>query len=295
MKIDKALFKKGNISKDIKAINTTRDQYYKYYRGYLFCAESECKAKLSFVERKGNIKFFRTFPSTPHKKGCLNEVVYEDTIEETRLKYLVSKINLSNKHIINKLESAFDKFKNKNIEVVTSNYGENGKIHTKNNSSKTKGNEAELFDEGIESKDGKEPYIITRIYNEIEKDDDTRIRCIIGCVHNIQLMERHGYINLTPKKVDSVKVHFAEYFVVNNEAEFNNMNIIDSYINFMKLNKQQIICCCIGRVKYVKSGINIILDRYQGFTLNGLKFYEIVGYMNDLRRNGKEKTSTKEK
>lgn len=283
MKIDKAIFKKGNVCKDVKAVNLTRDKYYEYYRGYLFCTESECKAKLSFVERKGNIKFFRTFPSTPHKNGCLNEVIYEDGIEETQLKHLVSKINLSNKHIINKLESAFDKFRKNDNETRASNTEEGVKTHTKNNGSKTKGNEAELFDEGIGSKDGKEPYIITRVYNEIGEEDDTKVRCIIGYVHNIQLMDRHGYINLTPRKVDSVKVHFAEYFVVNNETEFNNMKIIESYIKHIKLNNKQIICCCVGRVKYVKSGINIILDRYQGFTLNGMRFYEIVGYMNDLK------------
>ncbi|AJG98296.1 hypothetical protein LF65_01693 [Clostridium beijerinckii] len=283
MKIGKAIFKKGNIFKEIQAVNLNRDKYYEDYRGYLFCTENECKAKLSFVERKGNIKFFRTFPSTPHKNGCLNEVIYEDGIEEVQLRRLVNKINLSNKHIINKLESAFDKFRNNDVEVGGLNSEESGKTHTKGNGSRIKGNEAELFDEGMESKDGKEPYIITRIYNEIGKEDDTKVRCIIGYVHNIQLMDRHGYINLTPRKVDSVKVHFAEYFAVNNETEFNNMQIIESYIKHMKLNSKQIICCCIGRVKYVKSGINIILDRYQGFTLNGMKFYEIVGYMNNLK------------
>ncbi|GEP65219.1 hypothetical protein CBE01nite_29870 [Clostridium beijerinckii] len=283
MKINKALYKNGNISKEIQAIKLTKNEYYKNYRGNLFCTEEKCKAKLSFVERKGNIKFFRTFPSTPHINGCLNEVIYEEIGEKLREKQFVSKINLSNKHIINKLESAFTRFNKKDNETGTINVSDGSKKYINNNSSKTKGNEAELFDEGTESKDGKEPYIITRMYNEIEKDDDTRIRCIIGYVHNMQLMDKHGYINLTPKKVDSVKVHFAEYFVVNNETEFNNMKIIESYIKHMKLNKKQIICCCIGRIKYVESGINIILDRYQGFTLNGLKYYEIVGYMNDLK------------
>lgn len=279
MKMDKALYKRKGIAREIMAKDISRKQYYKEYRGYLFCPEDGCKAKLSFVQRKNSTKYFRTFPSTSHKDGCPNEVEYDDVNEYYIANSFEKRLNISNKHMKNVLDRAFDRLQGK------SNNNQNINKDRRSIYKKNKGMEnvgvAELFGKGIDIEYGKEPYIITRMYNEINREDDNQIRCVIGYVHNMQLLRRHGYINLTQKTVNSVKIHFAEYFVVNNESEFNNMNIVESYIKLMKLKKQDIVCCCIGRIKYVNTGINIILDRHQGFTLNGMRFYEIIFYMNN--------------
>lgn len=285
MKINIAAYEKKGVIKVVEAKNLSRKLYYEEYKGYLFCNEDDCNAKLSFVERKGNIKFFRTYPSTDHKQGCPNEVSYNVSTRKSTAESYEGKINISNKHIENTLGRAFDNFKNvKNGEdfVVI-----DGRPYIK----KTKGNEIkgsipELFGDGMDNNLGKEPYIITRLYNEIDKNDDKEIRCIIGYVNNLQLMDKHGYINLTPKTVHSVKIHFEEYFVVNNRNEFNNMIIIKNYIKLMKTKNRPILCCCIGRIKYVNTGINIMLDRYQAFRLNGMRFYQILSYMNDLKEEG---------
>lgn len=57
------------------------------------------------------------------------------------------------------------------------------------------------------------------------------------------------------------------------------MSVINEYIKLMKLNKQDVICCCVGKIKHVKNGVNILIDRYSAFTLNGLKFYDILDCM----------------
>lgn len=280
MKMNKALYKKKGIAREIFAVNISRNQYYKEYRGYLFCPEDSCNAKLSFVQRKNNVKYFRTFPSTDHKDGCPNEVEYDDIKESYSTKTYEKRLNISDRHIKDVLERAYNRLLYKPSNGH--NNGENkGKKYLKKDKSIGNAGIAELFEEGIDGEYGKEPYIITRMYNEINREDDNQIRCVIGYVHNIQLLQSHGYINLTPRMTNSVKVHFAEYFAVNNESEFNNMNIIKAYINLLKLKKKDIICCCIGRIKYVNTGINIILDRHQGFTLNGMTFYQIVAYMNN--------------
>lgn len=278
MKMDKALYRRSSISKEVWAKNVSRRQYYEEYRGHLFCPEDGCNAKLSFVQRKNNTKYFRTFPSTDHKDGCPNEVEYDDIKDKVNLKSYDKRINLSNRHINDVLDRAFSKIMIKTFNIQRYRDGKK-KGNTKNNNSVGSSGVAELFNEGIDSERGREPYITTRFYSEITETDDKEIRCVIGYVANIQLLGNHGYINLTPKMEKSVKLHFAEYFVANNKTEFEKMDIIESYINLMKSEKKDIICCSIGRVKFVNTGINILIDRYNGFTLNGLKFYEIILHM----------------
>ncbi|MCB2356895.1 hypothetical protein [Clostridium estertheticum] len=283
MHIEEALCKMNN--RVIKAKDLSRGLYFSKYKGYLYCKEEECTAKLNFVDGNNRVKFFRTNPSTNHKIGCPSEVNHDENAGETKKKSYENRLNINNKHMNDTLERAFKKF----ISGSASNGGVFNKKPKYINSIKIKGDNVggnpELFNDGLDII-GRGPNISTRFFSNLEKNDEGQIRCVIGYVNSMQLMQRHGYINLTPKGQNSVKVHFAEYFVVNNESEFNNMKIIDEYINLMNSIKEPIICCCIGRIKYVKIGINILIDRYQGFALNGMGFRRILAYMNEYKERG---------
>lgn len=108
MKIEKAIYSKGEVVEEILATSLTRVLYYQKYRGYLFCPEPDCNAVLSFVERKkNNLKYFRTWSKKKHKVGCKYEVNYDGvnigkgkTGEEERF-------NVSDSHVANKLKRAF--------------------------------------------------------------------------------------------------------------------------------------------------------------------------------------------
>ncbi|MDF2943913.1 MAG: hypothetical protein K0S01_2771 [Herbinix sp.] len=279
MKIDCALYKRGNILKEVRAIDLSREDYFKHFKDFLYCAETDCKAKLNFVQTKNNTKFFRTFPSTEHKEGCPNEVNYDSEINHAS--QYDTRINISDKHIHDVLERAFSKFWNN--QKTTKGFHKKRENINKIVKGTTNGGSAALFNEGIEAIGGKEPYIITRLYNQITEADEMQVRCIIGYVSSIQILsDIHAYINLTPKVENSVKVHFAEQFKANNEPEFEKMYIIQNYINSIKEIEKKIVCCCIGRVKFVKNGINILVDRSNGFTINGMNFYEIIAYMRDI-------------
>ncbi|WP_026881467.1 hypothetical protein [Clostridium akagii] len=275
--MEEALYKQNNIEININAKNLTRVLYFSKYKSHLYCKEKDCSAELNFVDGKNGSKFFRTNASTNHKFGCPSEVGHNERTIENKKKQYENRINITNKHMNNTLERAFNKFINDSIDKGDG-------IHKKkySNPQSVKGNNGnyspELFNDGVDSI-VRGPNISTIIYSNIEKNDEGEIRCVIGYVNNMQLMERHGYMNLTPKMENSVKVHFAEYFVVNNESEFYNMTIVNKYIKLMKSKEEKVVCCCIGRIKYAKIGINIILDRYQGFILNGMGFYQILSYM----------------
>ena len=277
MKIEYALYKEKGVIEIINAKRMSRKDYFEKYWKHLYCTEDGCFAKLSFVETKYNTKYFRTFPSTEHKKDCPNKVIYD---EKGHSMLYNDKKNISDKHIHDVMERAYYNFIN-DIGHAT-NVG-----NRKDNVTKEKEDIgiAALFSEGNDIiEGGKEPYIATRFYNKITEADDMKVRCIIGYVSSIQLLDKHAYINLTPKIKNSVKLHFAEPFKVRNETEFEKLYIIEKYIQNMKELKRRIVCCCVGYVKFVnkRKDINILVDRSNGFILNGMTFYEIVSYINNL-------------
>ena len=100
-----------------------------------------------------------------------------------------------------------------------------------------------------------------------------------------------SYINFyTNNNERVVKVCFNEDFInISNEnmAVFEKFNILLQYIRIMKRLQKPIICCCIGKITRAKKvdgiySINIHPDRWQGFTLNGLGFYEVLSEVNSI-------------
>jgi len=239
----------------VKASKLTKYDYFKKYRGYLKCMEDDCSALLSFVERKiNNSKYFRTWSKSPHKEGCPYEVMYDDESSIANGDNPENLANLTDKHIMDRLKRAYENLFIGKPFIKHERKTTNNKITSKVGSII----HPALFGEGSDTA-GKQPYILVRQFNKLDESDYNQVRCVIGRVISIQLHEEHGYINLTRKQPESV-LHF---------------HLFKDFLDKCKKDKIDVICCCIGKVIKVNSGINICPDRYNAFILNGLSYYDL--------------------
>lgn len=286
MKIREANYVRGSISQRIHAAILTRTDYIRKYRGFLFCTELGCKALMSFVERKkNNLKFFRTWSKSKHKEGCPYEVLYDEGDVARPDDRHVKFINLTDNHIMDKLLRTYEAIGK--IEDIP----KHREIGEKGNNKKTKiggvSLRSTLNNEGENLISGRQPYLLTRYFDKIDSKDIGEVRCIVGTVHSIRLHEKHGYINLTPKGPNSVKVCFTEAFVKSekNVAQYPNFHIFKQFHEQCKKNSIPVICCCVGRLGYAKLGVNVYPDRYNGFILNGRSYYDILREINEHIKN----------
>lgn len=282
MKIKEADYIRGSLVERVQATTLTKWDYLKTYRGYLFCTEPECNALMSFVERKkNNLKFFRTWSKSEHKEGCPNEVLYDDDEIETRSEGHGEFVNLTDNHIMDKLLRTYEAI------------GKNERAHGKKEIDKSKNKRVEvgggslqpaLYDEGEDLESGRQPYLLTRYFDRIDAEDIGEVRCIVGTVHSIRLHEKCGYINLTKKGPNSVKVCFTEAFVKSerNITQYPKFEVLKEFFEQNEKSDIPVICCCVGRLGYANLGINVYPDRYNGFILNGLSFYEILRKVNKI-------------
>ena len=277
MKIVEAIYKKDNIVEQILADSLTKEIYYKKYREYLFCPKPDCNAMLSFVIlKKNDLGYFRTWSKKKHKEGCPFEVVYDDDFNIGKGKSSGEELyNVSDNHVIEKLKRVFEEMmKDKSTTNISR---QKAKAIKKNiNMNSIEASAEATFNKGTDINDGREPYILTRMYDKLDQSDFEKTRCVIGYVYNMYILENHAFINITPKTNNSVKIKFNNFFIENNLTQYKKFNFVKDYIDSLKKQGKELICCCIGKVKKVPNGINIHPYKYNGFTLNGLHFYEII-------------------
>lgn len=277
MKIQDAFYKRDNKIEIISAMQLSRKDYATKYRGFLYCIEPDCNALLSFVEwKKHNTKFFRTWSKSKHKNGCPCEVLYGDPARNSSFISGQEFTNLTDEHIKDKLKRAFEsvscKIHKPFINKALKNKKPTGNIIESNILYPA------LFDEGEDNASAKQPYILTRPFDKLDENDIGKVRCVYGTVKSIRLFKNHGYINLTNKGPNSVKICFNEAFVKSeiNRNQYPNFEVLNVYFNDPRNDEVPVICCCVGRLGLAKTGINIYPDRYNGFTLNGLGYYDLI-------------------
>lgn len=284
MKISEAYYINGNnppIKKN--ASDITKRDYLTIYRGHLYCTVPECKALLSFIERKKNaMKYFRTWSKSKHKDGCPNEVTYNDEHFRTISNGNKKLINLSDRHILDKLKRAYESTLIPRPGAIS---GSKGIKNSKNKGKKEDTDiHAALFDEGNDSASEKQPYILTIKFDKLDSTDFGEVRCVIGYIQSIYLFDTHGYINLAKKGPNSVKVFFSRAFVNDekNSTQYRSFNVLRDYYYKNRSKENPILCCCVGRIEPAKNGINVCPDRYNGFTINGLGYYDIIRQQHNI-------------
>lgn len=262
-----------------KAVDISPQEYRTIYFKKIYCPNPKCPAMLShYVITKNNHRFFRTFKGFKHIENCTYDKLYTGQYPVFKKDEAV-KVNVSDEDILARLKRAYSKYINP-IVITPKEESPELKKHIKSDSINNKGIPAS-FDEGIDLEDKKLPYVYSRKVNEVTDDDRDKVRCIIGKVYSMKIENTHAYINLTPKKEDSVNVLFNPHFKDRYSNLYDCLPDIKKYIATMKLAKTEIICCCIGWVrvvgnKNVKHKYNIELLKDVAITLNGICLREIL-------------------
>lgn len=278
MKISKAVYRRGNVEYELNSKDLDKKLYNSKYREFLFCPENGCNALLSFVERKKNdSSFFRTWSKKEHKEGCPYEVSYYNEDKEGDRVIGEQLTKITDKHIYDKLMRTYEWMIGMK-DPVENPISLIRKI--KYRIGKPKGDLTFLIkDKNVNS--GRAPYILTRRYDRLDKNDINKIRCIFGEIRSMAILNKHAYINLTPKEENGAKIYFSDYFFKNDkfefdESEFQKLNLLKDYIDYLTKNRDKISCCCIGKVRKVKNGYNIHPNKYNGFIINGLGFNDLI-------------------
>jgi len=273
-----------------------KNSYEAYYKGFLFCPTPNCNAHLVFVEGNVQVSHFRTWrransisPDTEdaikgkHVKGCPYELSHEES-EKNRRKYDPDyKYNVSDEHISSVLRRAYNAYINKSSDPESESKPNRNVTHLTNPHAENEvSGTAVLFGQGEDITNGREPRIPVRLIDNLAETDYFQVRCIIGVVSNVYLEAEYAYINLKTLQGNRVKIHFNEFFIVNNRAQFTLFQYLKDYERSKKENKQEIICCCIGEVKKTEKGIDIRPDRYSAFSLDNKKLYAIVHEVSNL-------------
>jgi len=278
MKISKATYRRGNVEYKLNSKDLNKKLYNSKYREFLFCPEDGCNAWLSFVERKKNdSSFFRTWSKKKHKEGCPYEVSYNNEDKEGDRIIGEQLTKITDKHIYDKLMRTYEwmiGMKDPVEKPITLIRKIKCRIE------KPKG-ELSLFIKDRNINAGRAPYILTRRYDKLDKNDIDEIRCIFGEIRSMAILNKHAYINLTPKEENGAKIYFSDHFFKNDkfefdESEFRKLYLLKEYIDYLIRNREAISCCCIGRIRKVDIGYNIHPHKYTGFIINGLGFYDLI-------------------
>lgn len=279
MKFLMARFINNGKEKDIQAADISPQEYRTIYFKKIYCPNPACSALLSHYEiTKNKHRFFRTFKGFAHVENCTYDKLYNGQHLESKKDELV-KVNVPDKAIIARLKRAFNKYINPMIAIpVERNPGLN-KIN-KDDKANNIGIPA-AFDEGIDMEDRRLKNIPTRLVSDVSDKDKDELCCIIGKVYNMRIEKNHAYINLTPKKEDSVNVIFNPHFKDRYATLYNGLSTIIEYIKAMKYAKNEVTCCCIGWVRVVKNKdlshkYNIELLKDVAITLNGKCLSELL-------------------
>lgn len=266
-RFSEALFVKESVETIIKPEDIDILKYRKRYKGYLFCPHPGCKAKLSFVKR-GVRRYFRTWRKDPHSDECPYRLEYEEEVQRRRKLNPEYKSNISDEHVNQVLRRAY--------KIESGEYSSSPKPSLK----KQQFNEVKehMEEYGIASFEGdssfsgaRESNIYLRKVEDLRDLDNWQIRCVIGKAESMYISENFSYINFISQNI-RVKIHFNEHFKSTNETQYKLLDYIKQYI----LENNGCTCICVGEVVYVPSGIDIRPDRYNGFSINGLKLYEVV-------------------
>lgn len=278
-KFDIALYKNNGKIIRVHANQIDHESYLKTYRGRLYCPNGKCSARLSFVEREtSQTVFFKTWNGDNHVDGCNYSVLYDEENYSNR-NYDFVNLNISDEHIKNRLETAFNsvtpgaKPPTTPTDDITTEIIDNvdGGIVGK----------PSLFGEGEEVGFGREPRIEKRFYELLSDEDNGQVRCVIGNIHSIHINEEHAYINLTPLEYEAVSVYLNPSFKETNAGMFDGLEFLNSYLKTMKRHGRDVLICCVGLVELrahdeVAWKYQISIDRAIAMTFNGKSYYELL-------------------
>lgn len=288
--------KDGKVEK-IRLDQMTKVSYQKDYKGYLFCPNPKCDARVVYASGDINPPHFKTLKVkvkdgevfNEHIDGCIYSVEHEIEERERIKKDPAFLRLLSPHHIKDILRKAYDKqfnIEEENQENKSSNT--NNRTKTKSQlSDKDRAKSAPvagLATDGATATEEKErePRVSKRdINNVLEKDYDT-VLCVMGFIQEMDFRKRDGYVYLKTNNGKPARILFSEAFAVNNQAQYDGFGVIKRYFEHLKTEEKEVFCCCVGKIIKDDFGTTVLPDHYICFRVNDKDYYGIRRAISDL-------------
>lgn len=251
-----ARFIKNGAEKKINLSDLTEIEYQEKYRGYLFCPNPNCNARVIFTYSDLVKKYFRTYPVrskegaiiSQHIMGCEYSVEHELAEQERRRRDPKYKIAISSKHMRDKLKSVHD-------DLVNSRKSKKEK-ETLGTAPKRPSSKSKVTSErpsgvaGITSNGAVDGYINAMVFGE-----------------------DYTYINLRRNDHKKARVLFSEAFKVNSPGV--DVLLYKNYIDICQ-KKSSALLVCIGDVRKDDHEISIVIDSWEALMIDGKRYYEMA-------------------
>lgn len=284
-----ARFIKNGVETTINISDVTENLYQEKYRGYLFCPNAKCNAKVIFAHSDVVKKHFRTYPArvkdgephSQHIEGCTYSVDHDLMEQERKRRDPNYKIAISSKHMYAKLKTVNDDIVNPRAAIKEQSEA----VSKKQSSSKSKGSSkpsvgvAGVMVDGTSESTDREPSVYHRSVNILGDRDYFYTRAVDGYIDSIVFGNDYTYINLRRNDHKKARVLFSEAFRVNSPGV--DISVYKKYIDNCQKNNN-ILLVCIGDIRKDDYEISIVIDTWEALMINGKRYYEIV---NDLQND----------
>lgn len=287
-------FIKDGVTKRIRLEQMTKKQYEEEYRGYLFCPNPKCDAKVVYASGDIYPPYFKTSPASvkdgeiynEHIDGCYYSVEHEIEEKERLRKDPSFLISLSPDHIGHILNDAFNKQFKKDGDGEEKKAGTDEKRKTpssftdKNSKTKTAG-VAGLATDGAKEPTEREPNVYKRDIDSINERDYDTVLCVTGFAEEMNFTPKFGYINLRSKG-KRARIFFNEAFTVNNEAQYPSFGIFKRYFEQLRAKDEEVFCCCVGKITRDEYEVSVTPDYFNSFRMNNRNYYSLIRMFHDL-------------
>lgn len=279
-----ARFIKNGVEKKINLSDLTETEYQEKYRGYLFCPNPNCNARVIFAYSDLVKKHFRTYPVrskegaiiSQHITGCEYSVEHEMAEQERRRRDPKYKIAISSKHMRDKLKSVHDDLvnpqKSKKEKETLGTSAKRPSSKSKVTSERPSG-VAGITSNGAVEGTGREPSIYHRSVNALGDRDYFYTRAVDGYIDAVVFGEDYTYINLRRNDNKKARVLFSEAFKVNSPGV--DVSLYKNYIDICQ-RKRSALLVCIGDVRKDDYEISIVIDSWEALMIDGKRYYEMV-------------------
>lgn len=293
LRILSAIYRKNGIEKIITLSEITKEKYEKEYKGYLYCPNPDCTARIIFASGDKRT-YFRTWRIKlidkneivdQHIPGC--QYYVERELEERVIARNDPNLyyKLSSNHKRNVLRRAYDyEF---NAEKFKKTKNDDEKSH-KRASSKSRidrtiqaRGRAGLGSDGAVEGAEREPPVYRKQIDDISDADSDSVHCVTGYVNDL-VYDNYYYFTFVTRDGRNARILISEAFAVNNPTQYDNIGIYKKYIDFRKKNGIKPFVCCIGKITKDEYGISIIPEEYVDIELDRKGYYGILNEINNL-------------
>lgn len=295
LRILRAIYKKDGIEKEIALSEITDEMYKSTYKGYLFCPTPDCEAKIEFASGP-KLTYFRTWKTkvvdgeilNEHLKDCTHYVERDAEEKARRRSDPDLYYKLSAEHIRAVLKRAYDR------EFNPDKYRKKDPIDSEG--IKKRPSSRSRTDYGLEPKgkaglvvDGaiapveKEPSVYRISIDDISDDNYNSVQCIYGYAVDMVISgDSYPYMVLTTNNNRNGRILFSESFAVNNQIQFDNIEVYKNYINAIIKTGRRPYVCCVGKITQDEYGNSVVVEDYQALRIDDKGYYQIISEINKI-------------